>query len=175
MYTSVALVAMSGMLACSEIPMEPSWLNEYGKARQVGEKEKKPLAVFIGAGKSGWNKVSQDGQLGKEVKQLLAQQYVCLYINTEETAGKRLAQQFEVPDGLGLVISNREGNLQAFRHEGDFSNQDLERYLTRFADPKRVTMQTETNPSSRVSYYQPAPVQNYVPAYSAPMMSGRSC
>jgi len=183
MYITVVLTALSGLVAPSALSTEPAWVTEYGNARQRGQKEGKPLAVFIGSGKTGWEKVSRDGKFAVEVKQLLAQKYVCLYVNREEKAGQQLASAFEVADGPGLIISSRSGGVQAFRHEGDLDNSSLEHYLRRYADPQRVTTHTETNPSSRVSYYpravdqNPAPVQ-YYPAMVAPrsfQSFGRSC
>jgi hypothetical protein len=184
MCTTVVLVALSGTLASSVSSTEPGWLNEYGKARLRGQQEEKPLAVFIGSGKAGWEQVSREGKLAREVKQLLAQNYVCLYVDTAEEAGKRLAMAFEVTYGPGLVISNHSGNVQAFRHEGDLDNPALEQYLRRFADPNQVVTRTETNPSSRVSYYSPGPVQYTAPIQFSPMRGppmssfgsvGRSC
>ena len=94
---------------------------------------------------------------------LLADNYVCLYVDTEHIAGRELAASFEM-GGPGLVISDGTGEVQAFRHEGDLSNNRLLKYLQRFSDPDRVVMVTETNPAPAVSYYQPAaPV--YAPMY----------
>jgi hypothetical protein len=161
MYTSVAWFALSGFLAFSAIPEQPGWVREYRKARQLGKKEEKPLAVFIGSGKAGWEQVSKAGRLAPDVKRLLNDHYVCVYVNTDEEAGKRLAVAFEIPDGLGVVISSRSGDLQAFRHEGDLTDEALASYLGRFANPQQEVTVTETNPPPRVSYYQP--VQPYYP------------
>jgi hypothetical protein len=195
MCTAVVCLALSGFLGVSAvaeepqgvdafelffesvIPEAPKWLDEYGKARQQGRKEEKPLAVFIGSGKSGWHQVVRDETLEKEVNRLLAQQYVCLYVNTDDEAGQRLAEAFDIPRGPGVVISNHSGGLQAFRHAGRLTNQDLERYLRRFADPDRATTQTETEASYRMSYYsapsdpQSAPFYHFAPAFSG----GRGC
>jgi hypothetical protein len=167
------------MMGSSALATEPAWVTEYAKARQLGQSEEKPLAVFIGTGKSGWEQVTREGKFAKEVKQLLAQKYVCLYVNREDDAGKQLASAFEVADGPGLVISSRSGSVQAFRHEGNLENQSLESYLQRYAEPDRVTTQTETNPSRRISYYESfAPVQVQSGAgFSGPSFRsvGRSC
>src|SRR5262249_6553674 len=102
MCITVVLTALSGLMAPSALSTEPAWVTEYGKARQRGQQEGKPLAVFIGSGKAGWEKVSRDGKFAMEVKQLLAQKYVCLYVNREEKAGQQLASAFELADGPGL-------------------------------------------------------------------------
>src|SRR5262249_12311601 len=125
MYTSVVLFALSGFLASSANAEEPGWLQEYGEARQTGRQQEKPLAVFIGSGETGWEQVSREGKLAKDVKQLLAANYVCLYVNTDDKNGKRLASAFEFGEGPGIVISNRTGRVQAFRHQGDLDNQTL--------------------------------------------------
>jgi hypothetical protein len=161
MHTSVVFFALSGFLAAASAPGEPAWLNEYGKARQQGAKEEKPLAVFIGSGKVGWNQLSREGQLDPEVKRLLADHYVCLYIDTNQANGKRLADAFEIHD-QGIVISTHTGQKQAFRNEGTLGNQELARYLRRYADPGLDLQYTETAAVPRASFYQP----------SAPTMGG---
>lgn len=168
MSTSIVLVALSGLLASAASNEEPGWLREYGKARQRGQKEEKPLAVFIGSGKTGWNQLSKEGSLGKEVNKLLAEHYVCLYVNMDEPSGKRLASAFEV-SGPGVVISTTSGQQQAFRYEGRLGNPDLARYLTRYADPELALQHTETVEVARVSYYQPA-----TPVYTQPMQGSFS-
>jgi hypothetical protein len=164
MSTAVVLIALSGWLA-SPTPGEPTWLTDYGQARQQGREEGKPVAVFIGSGKAGWNDVSRDGRLRREARRLLAENYVCLYLDTDTKGGRRLASALEVSDGPGLVISSHSGQLQAFRHDGDLGDEDLTRYLTRYSDPDRVVQGTETARSARVSYYQPvSPPAVYYPA-----------
>jgi hypothetical protein len=158
---SVAWFALSGFLAFSAIPEEPGWVRDYRKARQLGKEEEKPLAVFICSGKAGWEQVSKDGRLAPAVKRLLTNHYVCVYVNTDEEAGRRLATALEIPEGPGVVISSRSGDLQAFRHEGHLSNEALANHLQRFADPQREITATETNPPPRLRYYQP--VQRFYP------------
>ena len=180
MYTSVVFFALSGLLVATSAPGEPTWLNEYGKARQKGEKEQKPLAVFIGSGKTGWGQVSREGRLDPEIKKLLVDHFVCLYVNTDEASGKRLASAFEL-QGPGVVISTHTGQQQAFRHEGHLENQDLARYLRRYADPGLDLQYTETAAVPRASYYEPAPgsatpaMGGYVPSFGggfAPVFGG---
>ncbi len=170
MHNSVVFFALSGFLAAATAPGEPAWLNEYGKARQQGAKEEKPLAVFIGSGQTGWNQVSREGRLDPEIKRLLAENYVCLYIDTDKASGQRLADAFEMHNH-GLVISTHTGQKQAFRHEGNLDNQELAHYLRRYADPGLDLQYTETAAVPRTSYYQaPAPV-NVAPAF-APAFGG---
>ena len=173
MHTSVVFFALSGFLAAASAPGEPAWWNEYGKARQQGQKEEKPLAVFIGSGKMGWNQVSREGRLDAEVKKLLTDHFVCLYINTDEASGQRLAKAFEV-QGYGVIISTHTGQQQAFRHQGDLDNQELARYLCRYADPGLDLQYTETAAVPRVSYYPPSAPVNVAPAMGgfAPSFGG---
>lgn len=160
MYTSMVLVALSSFSVSAAEIGEPTW-KEYVAARKLGQTEKKPLAVFVGSGKAGWNKLSQDGKLGKETKRLLANHYICAYVNTDEETGKRLAADLEFKDSPGIVISDHEAKVQAFRHDGELADDDLNRFLRRYADPERAVRTTETKGSERVSYY---PADNGAPA-----------
>jgi hypothetical protein len=172
MFTSAVLVALSGLLAQGElIPERPTWLNDYGVASKRGIAEQKPLAVFIGTGEAGWDKISKEGELGKEAKQLLEAHYVCVYVDMNKRAGRALAAEFAISDGVGLVISDRSGGLQAFRHDGTLKPKELERSLRRYANPDRVATSTETRED-----LEPRPVQPvYAPIRYAPVSVGRSC
>jgi hypothetical protein len=98
---------------------------------------------------------------------LLIEHYICVYVDAEEEKGKDLALAFEITV-TGLVISNRDGSIQAFRHEGTIGNEELERYLDRYADPFFVARATETPLQERSSYYHPAP-GSYLTPVSAPI------
>src|SRR5262245_11808191 len=150
MYTSLVLFALSGSVAQAAAEVEsPPWQTDYVAASRQGAQEKKPLAVFVGSGPLGWDKLSREGRLRKELKEVLSGQYVCLYIDTSKEEGKRLAEAFEVPQGLGIVISDRTGEKQAFHHQGDLKPEDLEYYLRKYADSNHVVRTTETNPPER--------------------------
>jgi hypothetical protein len=152
-YTSLVLLALTSSVSAIDAAPSPSWNRDYALARKQGESEKKPLVVIVASGQDGWNKLAHDGSLSDEAKSIPTIQYVCLYVDTATEDGKRLAREFEISDALGIVISDRTGNRQAFRHEGDLANRDLSRYLRRYADPDRVVHVTETNPAepTRVS------------------------
>jgi hypothetical protein len=175
MYTSVALFALSGILAAGPAAESPTWLTSYSLARKQAESKHRPLAIFLGSGPSGWNNVSQSGKLGKRVQALLAEHYLCVYVDTSKPAGKELAGDFEIPDGLGIVISDANGQVQAFRHEGDLSTERLAQYLDRYSDPTRVVQFTETNPSERMSYYPSQSAPSYAPPYFIHSGGGRGC
>lgn len=178
MYTSVMLLALSGYAApVAAAPESPSWFDNYAQARKEGQRLKKPLAVFFGPGSTGWDKVSEDGKLGKDVRAVLGSDYVCVYADTSKKAGQELAGTFEIPDGKGIVLSDGSGDVQAFRHEGTLPGQDLHRYLTKYADPEREARTTESTIREDVRYYPPATapsVQPYTPAFGG-FSSGRSC
>jgi hypothetical protein len=183
MYTSALLVALTGLLAPSVLG-GPVWQTNYDTARKLGREGGKPLAVFIGSGKAGWNQMITEGQLSNESRRLLSEQYVCLYVDVRSPAGKRLASSFQLEDGPGLVLSDQTGKLQAFRHEGDLADDDLVRSLQRYADPELVVRATEGDGVDRTSYYapaeqyQPAPVYYPAPAYYYPSFvggGGRGC
>lgn len=173
MTTSFALLALTGLLAGNTGAEKPAWLSDYATARQLGRMMQRPLAVVVGSGQEGWNRLSQDGQLGKEVNRLLAANYVCVYVNTADPKAQGLAAALELSNSPGLVISDRSGATQAFHHQGSLADGPLTDSLRRYAEPQRVVRQTETYPSSRVNYYPPAQA---APAMSAPSFGGgRSC
>src|SRR5260370_29597024 len=111
MYTSVALAALAGFLA-NALPESPSWQTDYSVARKLGKEDRKPLAVFIGSGNTGWNQLTKEGKLSSAANRVLTTEYVCVYVDTSRASGKRLASAFEVSDGLGLILSDRTGALQ---------------------------------------------------------------
>lgn len=166
MYTSILVFALSGLAPSADAGGSPSWLTDYSAAGKQSASEKKPLVVFFGSGKAGYDKLSSEGKLPVAAAAILESKYVCLHIDTSTEHGKRLAELFEVSEGVGVVISDRTGEVQAFRHEGSLANADLVRYLQRDSDPNWVVRTTESNPGNeRVSYYGPA--YSPAPAYTA--------
>src|SRR5262249_52692020 len=116
MYQSWLLLAVAGFGAGPS--GDVTWQTDYGVARKAAAKERKPLVVVIGSGLMGYNELAREGVLQDEARRLLSNQYVCLYLDTLTPAGGRQARDFQVGD-LGIVISDRSGTFQAFRHEGD--------------------------------------------------------
>jgi hypothetical protein len=163
------------MFALSTTSQSPSWEADYLSAQKLGRIGHKPLAVFVASGKDGWNRVTQEGVLGKELKQFLTTNYICVYIDTDLQTGKQLAAAFEIPMGMGLVVSDHTGKYQAFRHEGDLPAEQLLRYLRRYADAERVVRATESNQPQPESSPPPdnnPPVVYYQPFYGE---FSRSC
>src|SRR5205823_2351991 len=97
MYTSLFVLALVGA------PLEanaPSWQG-YFQASQLVEQEKKPLAVFLGTGQKGWEMVA--GSLGSEAEKVLSAGYLCAYVDTTTPEGEKLAQAFQIKNGVGIV------------------------------------------------------------------------
>lgn len=162
MYTSAVLSLVSFFVAPSPESASPTWLGDYALALRKGQQEQKPLAVFVGAGQAGFNKTSKEGKLNPAIQKILAQKYVCVYLDTTQQQGKRLVQDFEISRGRGLVISDKAGRLQAFHWDGELTQKDLERNLVRFSNPALVVQATESNTQVRTSFYPPE--QSYTPA-----------
>jgi hypothetical protein len=174
MYTTAVLVALSSLAANGElVPQRPAWLNDYAFASQRGIAQQRPLAVFIGTGEGGWKDVSTDRSLGAEVKEMLTNHYVCVYIDTRRKEGRDLARAFDVGSGVGLVISDRAGKLQAFHHDGELKSSELRSYLRRYANHDRMVVSTETREDLQPRPAPPPPpppppVMRYAPI-------GRGC
>jgi hypothetical protein len=180
MYTSTLLVALVGLLAPSMLS-SPSWQTDYDAARRMGREGGKPLAVFVGSGKAGWNQLVAEGQLSKESSRILSAGYVCLYVDLTATDGNRLAEKLGIGESPSLILSDVTGKLQAYRHEGDLADEDLARCLQKYADPARVVQATEDDAVVRMSYYSADQAQQ-APTYYAPTAyypsfggGGRSC
>jgi hypothetical protein len=171
MFMSTLIIAVGGFLV-SAGQESHSWHTDYPLAQRVGRRVCKPLAVFIGSGKTGWNQLTPDGQLGAEVKQLLGKKYVCVYVDTATKTGKQVASEFEIPKGPGLIVGDHTGRYQVFHHQGNLLSEQLLRYLRRYADRKRVVQTTETNPAETASYFVPVEWY-YQPIQYAPVSVGR--
>jgi hypothetical protein len=168
MYTSLFLFALAGYSAqAALVPVGPKWRDDYAVAHKLGQKEKKPLAVFVGSGSEGWNRLSSEGRFGKDIEQLLNAHYVCVYLDTNNDDQRKLASQFDIEGARGLIISDRTGSKQAFHYEGRLSNEDLARSLRKYADPDRIVERTDATTRDPVPA---APAQ-----YSSRPVAGRSC
>ena len=169
MTSLLSMIALVVSIASANIPAQPEWKNDYRAARQLSLDGKKPLAVFIGSGVSGWEKVSSEGGFDQKVNQLLTDNYVCVYIDTNSEAGKNLAKDFAVTN-KGLVISDKTGKTQAFHHSGELSKDLLAKAIERYSDANRESPGTETvvhlsPPPAAVRYQSTCPTcPNYAPS-----------
>src|SRR3954447_10477418 len=106
----VAATMAAGM-APANLSTEPNWLNDYATAQARVLAQKKPMAVFVGSGKDGWGKAGRSGSIDPQINRLLATKFVCVYVDTDTTAGRKLATAFEVVS-KGLIISDKVGTTQ---------------------------------------------------------------
>jgi hypothetical protein len=176
MYTLMALVALTTSVSTANLSQQPTWLADYGTAQARVTAAGKPMAVFVGQGHDGWSKVVRDGALDPELNKLLADKYVCLYVDTDTAAGRKLAGAFQVAR-RGLVISDRAGTSQAFSLSGDLTRAELGRALVKYADSAEAQV-TETVVRQAPLSVQPAPAAypsrpvysqpTYAPSYYAP-------
>jgi hypothetical protein len=168
MYTSVMLLALSaGVVPGTMIPVAPSWRSDYSLAVKEGQRNQRPLAIFVSPEAGGWDKVSKEGGLDKEARQLLQGHYVCVFLDSSQEHDRQLADQLELSGGRGVVLSDSTGQKQAFWHTGTLSNEQLNHYLRKYSDPQQVVTQTETVAVARAqappTYYTPS--SRYQPAF----------
>ena len=174
MYTSLVWIALAG--TGDAAATAPKWQTDYTAAKQIGADAKKPLAVVIGRGSQGWQAVCRDGKLDSAATDALQSSYVCVYIDADTENGQKMADAFQMKNGL--VISDRTGEKQAFRHEGTLPNDELTTVLKRFAAPGLDVTRTETYGQPEIrNYYDPAvgTGSQVLPAYYyAPSFGGGS-
>jgi len=151
-------------MVVADVSRQPPWQTDYQAALVQSARLNRPLAVFLAPGQMGWDKLAQGGKLSKEVHQLLGGKYVPVYLNTNTVKGKELASSFDLPGGTGLVLSDRQGEHQAFWHEGALADTELTSALERHADATGPVLATEMNLATQTSYYGPV----VTPANAAP-------
>jgi hypothetical protein len=184
MYTSIVLTALAGLMVSRAPLTEVAWSSDYSAARQSVTAEGKPLAVFFGSGENGYEQVCRDGTLSKASQDVLSNNYVCLYVDLESTAGRRLAKSFSITQSTGLVLSDSTGTKQAFRHNGAVSGKDLTVVLNKYSDPNLAVRSTTTtvaaakrapNAQGRRAGGVGARRSNYAPSYGYPIGFGGGC
>lgn len=154
--TALALAVVAGYAAAGSLAQQPAWQPDYAVAYKVATSQQKPLAVFIGQGTKGYTQLVTDGGISAENVKLLSQKFVCLYVDTNTNAGKKLASSFEMTEGL--VVSDRSGTQQAYRHSGTLTATELTGQLTRLAEPAPVPTSA---PVVRASYYTPSDISAF--------------
>jgi hypothetical protein len=151
MYTTMAFVA----LAMGNLSTAPTWQNDYRTATAQVSASGKPMVVFVG--QTGPESVIREGAFSPEMNRLLAQKFVCVYVNTSKTEGLELAKAFQI--NKGVVISNATGTSQAFSLAGDVSAAELTKTLLVYQDVKKDVKKTETVVKDpKVVVVQPVPV-----------------
>lgn len=153
MHTSFLVLALIGPGAApfSEVSPTPAWQESYRVAQTAGLQQAKPLAVFFGSGADGWEKVTEEKGLTRRARQLLADKFVCCYIDLATADGRKLGEAFEVTTGTGLVVSTKDGDGMAFWHQGDMTRGELEETLAKYSDGRAVR-RTEKLDRARYSY-----------------------
>lgn len=174
MSTSFSLLALAGLLV---IPAPAPtaklvWWRDYQIAQAKGVEVNKPLALVVGSGPGGYEGLTQEGQLSDSVRKALAENYVCVYLDTKTPSHLELIKQLEVTKGQGLIISDRSGALQAFHHDGQLSEKELSKQLQHFANPKVEVTTTVSNATTRFSYYPTSQRESF---HYSPATSSRSC
>lgn len=166
MYTLMAVVALTSSISTANLSSNPTWLNDYGVAQARVVAVHKPMAVFVGSGQDGWGKVLKDGVLDPALKRTLADKFVCLYVDTDTTAGRALAGSFEVAS-RGLIISDRKGTSQAYSLSGALTKAELVQTLDKYAGADQMVQATETIVRDAPAVVRPVTVTypTYAPQY----------
>ena len=168
MYTAMALVA----LTMGNLTNSPTWLDDYRTAQVQVTVAGKPMAVFVGSGKTGPGAVIRDG-FDPAVTKLLAEKFVCLYVDASTPTGKTLASAFQVGD-RGVVLSDRTGLTQAYSASGTISRAELSRALLAYGD--EVAQKTDApKPTTTAPAAGSAPagtVLQGAPMHGGPVMVG---
>jgi hypothetical protein len=127
MYTALAVVAlMVGNLS------GPNWLDDYKAAQAQVSVAGKPMAVFVGSGQAGYQSAIRDG-FDPAISKLLAEKFVCLYVDASTAKGKSLGAALQVGD-RGVVLSDRTGRTQAYSAAGTITRAELNRALLAYSD-----------------------------------------
>ena len=188
--TTLAAIALAGGISSGVIPSAPNWHTDYAQAMSRSSAEGKPMAVFIGNGADRLAKLTAEGAIPAEAVRVLNASYVCVYLDAGTAVGKDLASRFEMTEGL--VISNRGGHVQAYRHNGAMGGKELTESLSKYADGEQPVV-TATNGAGSYSsngaviigtsatggvvypsnYYSPAPARYAYPSggYSYPQFN----
>ncbi len=104
MHTSFAILALAGFMVSPAPAPKPDlvWWRDYQIAQDKGVKEGKPLAVFVGTGQGGYHALAQEGELNDSVKDVLAERYVCVYLDTNSASQADLIKSLAVTKGNGI-------------------------------------------------------------------------
>lgn len=158
--TSLAVVAVAGLLTPGSVAGQPDWAPDYAAALSRAAELRKPVAVFLTSG--DLTRLTQGEKLGSDVGKTLSTHYVAVQIDTTTESGKKMADAFHMKEGV--VISDRTGASIALKHEGAVAATELADYLNRFSG-QTVVAATEYRIAGGASPLYPSQV---VPSYPAP-------
>lgn len=128
---ATALLVLGALSAGQTTRPTLGWLTNYAEAQEKAIKEQRPLAVFFGSGRDGFRHVNREGKLAESTERLLAENYVCVFLDVAAPSNRSLVTTFAIKSGKGLVLSDRSGDHQAFHHDGDLSAAQLTEVLQR--------------------------------------------
>src|SRR5688500_14862706 len=129
MHTSVGVLALWMLAQPPASVQEPSWQSDYQASRKACLKQQKPLAVFVGEGQGGREKLTQEGPLNETTRKVLKDSYVCVYLDSSDARHRDLLEALAITKGTGLVVSDRTGDYQAFHHDGAIAQAELTKQL----------------------------------------------
>ena len=115
MSTTMAVIALTGVMGGNV--SGPVWLDDYRVAQARVTATGKPMVVFVGTGKAGWESVVREGGFESALTTLLSDKFVCLYVDANTSSGRSLADEFQVGT-RGLIISDKSGRTQAYSASG---------------------------------------------------------
>jgi len=157
--TSLVLASLAGTVtAAPPAPATITWHSDYAQVLKLAAEQQKPVAVFISQGENGSSQLIAEGTMSTETAERLKERFICLYVDTATETGKQLAKAFEMTQGL--VLSDRGGVRQLFRHEGRIATALLNSQLNQLTMPVGVRQST--------SFYSPASGQPAASTTSAP-------
>ena len=143
------VILLSAVLGQADEPTAPQWRQSYTQAQNMAAQIKRPVAVFLTQGPNAIDKLIPGG-LSEEARNILTSDYVPVLVDTTTPEGQRLARAFQLSNGQGLVLSDRQGAYQAFWSPGTLTNEELVRNLQKYANQTSVRM---TEIAGRSSLY----------------------
>lgn len=169
MISTQLLMLVGGLVTGSALT--PTWESDYPTALAQAAQSHKPMAVLINAGEAG-------KAMPAQAAAALANNFVCVYADVSTSKGREVANSFQLAEGL--VISDRDGHVQALRYAGKVSGETVGRLAEQYATPVVVTKTdyageaqvapTVVQASASVPVMA-APMVMSAPVMSAPMMS----
>src|SRR5438445_11101973 len=99
MRTSVGLFALVSLLAAftgSASAQDVVWKKTYSEARDHGQKVNKPLAVFVGTGADGFQKIIEEGTFSSDVRKMIAQDYIPRYLRADTAQNRSLVSRLAI-------------------------------------------------------------------------------
>lgn len=137
--TSLAVVAMSGLLA-SGTPSSPNfWQTDYRTALTQAMEQQKPIVVVFHKG--GAAELFRENAVPTEALKAIKQSYISLSVDSRTAEGQQLVELFRIEEGL--VISDKTGQFQALRYEGNPVAPEAIASITRYASISTKPVTTE--------------------------------